>query len=311
MSDAGTNAPGDHGPARDDARGEHENNGNNARNAGGLPQNGMNGHVRNGASNGMPNGRTSNGAHANGRTGSGIDYFASDVHISEDRPDVTDRFLRFLDMVMENNADRLFLLGDIFDIWVGHKQAKLSYVIPVIEKIREVTHRGIEMQYIAGNRDFNFDARVNGGPPPRRLPEAMTIQAGGKTIYLSHGDLFCTGDHAYRRARGIGRSTPVRMALSHMPLGLSSFLSQGYRRLSARAVAQKSLWEKAIDFSSIRSHLLDGHDTVLCGHVHRAARYRVDLPDNRSGEFITLGDWTRYGVYLVAQNDSLDLKKFA
>jgi len=238
------------------------------------------------------------------------DYFASDVHLSAERPEITDRFLRFLDRVKADGR-RLFLLGDIFDLWVGPKQTRLPYVVPILAKLREVTKAGIEVHYLAGNRDFNFDARVNGGPPPRRLPETMSVESFGRRLFLTHGDLLCTGDRAYRRARGIGRSLPVRAAFSSMPLALSTFLSRGYRRLSERAVARKSRRETAVDFARVRGHLLNGHDTVVCGHVHRGARYRVRLGDRSHGEFITLGDWQREAIYLESRASTLLLRKFA
>lgn len=239
----------------------------------------------------------------------GADYFVSDVHLSAERPDVGTRFLRFLERVEEDGA-RLFLLGDIFDLWVGPKQTTLPYVVPLLDKLRELTHAGIEVHYIAGNRDFNFDARMNGGPPPRHLPEVMKVDSHGHRLVLTHGDLLCTGDRAYRRARRIGRSIPVRFAFSHMPLGLAVFLSQGYRRLSVRIVARKARREKAVDFGRVRALLLEGHDAVVCGHVHRGARYNVTLPDRRQAQFITLGDWTRHGVYLVSRETGLLLHSF-
>ena len=129
-----------------------------------------------------------------------IDYFASDVHLSAEKPDVSDRFLRFLESV-QADATRLFLLGDIFDLWVGSKQTALPYVVPILGKLRELTGAGIEVHDLAGNRDFNFDARVNGGPPPRRLPEILSVESHGRRLLLTHGDLLCTGDRAYARAR--------------------------------------------------------------------------------------------------------------
>ncbi|MGH7162985.1 MAG: UDP-2,3-diacylglucosamine diphosphatase [Planctomycetota bacterium] len=237
------------------------------------------------------------------------DYFASDVHLAPERPAVSERFLRFLDLV-KRDAERLFLLGDIFDLWVGPKQTRLPYVLPILEALRALTASAVEVQYLAGNRDFNFDARVNGGPPPRHLPETMSVACGSRRLLLTHGDLLCTGDRAYRRAREIGRSLPVRYAFSAMPLALSTFLSRGYRRLSERVVAAKSRRETAVDFAKVRTHLMSGHDAVVCGHVHRGARYRVSLPDRRTGEFITLGDWTPEGVYLVSRDGRLELRKF-
>ncbi len=238
-----------------------------------------------------------------------VDYFASDVHLAAENPRVSARFLGFLDEVRQEGG-RLFLLGDIFDLWVGPKQTRLQYVVPILEKLREVTAASVKVHYIAGNRDFNFDARVNGGPPPRRLPEEMTVESQGRKLFLTHGDLLCTGDRGYRRVRSIGRSLPVRAAFSSMPLPLSTFLSRGFRRLSARVVARKPRQETAVDFSRVRSHLLAGHDAVVCGHVHRAARYRIALPGGRTGEFLTLGDWNREPVYLVGRGGELLLRKF-
>jgi UDP-2,3-diacylglucosamine hydrolase len=237
------------------------------------------------------------------------DYFVSDVHLAPERPRVTDLFLRFLDRVAGDGA-RLFLLGDIFDLWVGPKQSRLPYVVPTLRRLRDLAHAGVEIHYVAGNRDFNFDARMNGGPPPQHLPEHLSIESAGKRLYLTHGDLLCTGDAAYRRARRIGRSAPLRFAFGFMPLPLATFLSRGYRRLSARVVAAKPRREVAVDFARVRA-LLERHDAVVCGHVHRGARYRVDVGGGRRGEFITLGDWTREPVYLVARGGELSLRRFA
>ena len=73
----------------------------------------------------------------------------------------------------------------------------------------------------------------------------------------------------------------------------------------------KTRLEIAVNFGKVRGHLLAGHDVVVCGHVHRAARYAVDLPDDGSGEFITLGEWGRRGSYLEASDGELNLRKFS
>jgi UDP-2,3-diacylglucosamine pyrophosphatase LpxH len=75
-------------------------------------------------------------------------------------------------------------------------------------------------------------------------------------------------------------------------------------------VARKPRQETAVDFSRVRAHLLAGHDAVVCGHVHRAARYRIALPGGKTGEFLTLGDWNREAVYLVGRDGELRLRKF-
>ena len=239
----------------------------------------------------------------------GTDYFASDVHLSADRPDVTARFLRFLDVVKREGAARLFLLGDIFDIWLGPKQVGLAYVVPVLARLRALTAAGIQVTYLAGNRDFNFDGSVNGGQPPEPLRDEMTVESGGVRLYLTHGDLLCTGDRNYRRTRRAARSGPVRWLANNLPLRFSIWLSRGFRRLSERELKRKPRLETAIDFSRVRGHLAPGHDAVICGHVHRAARYRVDLGCGRVGEFLTLGDWYGEGIYLVSEGGKLEFRR--
>jgi UDP-2,3-diacylglucosamine hydrolase len=244
-----------------------------------------------------------------GRSSTGVDYFVSDVHVAAERPRVSDLFLRFCDQVASDGA-RLFLLGDIFDLWVGRKQEKLPYVVPIVARLRALAADGVEVTYIAGNRDFNFDAPLLPDGEPRALPDSMSVESGGKRLYLTHGDLLCTGDLAYGRARSVLRSGPLRAAASHLPLSLTTFLSTGYRRLSEREKARKSRLEIAVNFGRVRSHLLHGHDIVVSGHVHRAARYEVDLPGDRAGEFITLGEWRRRGSYLECRGGVLSLKSF-
>ncbi|MHC4938613.1 MAG: UDP-2,3-diacylglucosamine diphosphatase [Planctomycetota bacterium] len=238
-----------------------------------------------------------------------VDYFVSDVHLAAERPRVSDLFLRFCDHAARD-AKRLFLVGDIFDLWVGRKQEKLPYVVPILDRLRAIAADGIEVTYIAGNRDFNFDAALAPGAEPAPLPDSMTVESAGRQLYLTHGDLLCTGDVAYGRARSVLRSGPLRAAASHFPLGFTTFMSTGYRRLSERETARKTRLEIAVNFGRVRAHLLAGHDVVVSGHVHRAARYEVKLPEGRMGEFITLGEWHRRGTYLEARGNELNLRVF-
>jgi UDP-2,3-diacylglucosamine hydrolase len=212
---------------------------------------------------------------------------------------------------VRRDAARLFLVGDIFDLWVGSKQARMPYVVPALDKLRELSADGVEIHYIAGNRDFNFDAVLAPGVPERPLPESMSVTAAGRRLFLTHGDLLCTGDVAYGRARTVLRSGPLRAAANHLPLSLTTFLSTGYRRLSERETARKTRLEVAVNFGRVRGHLLAGHDVVVSGHVHRAARYAVELPGGVQAEFITLGEWGRRGSYLEARDGELNLRRFA
>lgn len=243
------------------------------------------------------------------RLNCGADFFVSDVHLSEDTPETSERFLRFLDLVSETGR-RLYLLGDIFDYWVGRKQQGMTHVVPVVERVRRLGEAGLKVRYIAGNRDFNFDARVNGGPPPFRLPDFLDVESYGKRLLLTHGDLLCTRDRSYLRARRLTRSRPARSISDRLPLAVSLFLARGYRRLSERLVARKGCATTAMNFGTVREHLRSGFDYVVSGHAHKAARYELTLPGGRPGQFVVLGDWGREGVYAVSRGAGVELRRF-
>ena len=76
--------------------------------------------------------------------------FVSDIHLCESRPSITDAFVNFLNK-MTSQVDALFILGDLFEYWIGDDS---SYHENVISALKGLVDRHIKVFLMHGNRDF-------------------------------------------------------------------------------------------------------------------------------------------------------------
>ena len=78
--------------------------------------------------------------------------FISDLHLSQDRPDITRQFIHFLEDIAPQ-ASALYILGDLFEVWLGDDMILPDYQRPIaaLKKLRE---HGTEVFVMYGNRDF-------------------------------------------------------------------------------------------------------------------------------------------------------------
>ncbi len=215
--------------------------------------------------------------------------FVSDVHLTPSEPEVFLAFVRFLREVAAGSR-ALYLLGDIFDFWVGDRQAEMPGFREVFREIARLRESGTEVFFLPGNRDFALEEPFAGAHGLRVLPDVARAAVGDRHVLLTHGDLLCTRDHAYHRMRRIIRSRPARAVLRRLPLRLALAVAGGLRRTSGRAVRGKPGWILEPDFEEAVSWLETGHDALIFGHVHRAAQYRVRREDG-AAEIFVLGAW--------------------
>jgi len=234
--------------------------------------------------------------------------FASDVHLTPAEPEVFVRFCRFLDETAKGAA-ALFLLGDVFDFWVGERQLEVPGYAEVFDRLAALRNSGTEVHFLEGNRDF-----LLGGEFARKrgivvLPDLCSIRLGDRKVLLTHGDLLCTHDTAYLRMRKVIRSRPARAVMAGMPLGVALGIARGFRSASGRAIDEKPAYRMQPDFDLARRWLSGGYDALVFGHVHTGERYRLALPDREADVFV-LGSWDDVPSYVEAGPDGLVLRAF-
>ena len=223
--------------------------------------------------------------------------FVSDLHLQVSHPRTAEAFFRFL-AARAPHAERLYLLGDIFEYWAGDDDLAEPFHQQVIGAIRAVSDAGTAVYWLAGNRDFLVGPGFAEAAGLSLLEEPHLVSAGGKRVVLVHGDAQCTADLKYMAFRAQVRDKQWQQQFLGMPLAQRKAIIAGLREGSREAQAGKSyeimdVAPSAVDalFATTES------DVIIHGHTHRPAVHDTDgklryvLPDWELDAEPTRGGW--------------------
>lgn len=222
-------------------------------------------------------------------------WFASDVHLNPADPERTRRFAGFL--AAWRGADcPLYILGDLFDWWLGAGHAADDEFKEAIAGIREAArNHSHPILFIFGNRDFLI--RCPGDAPAGLTPlgESCEIDLAGKRVLLIHGDQLCTNDLRHQRYRSVMLSAPVRLLAGALPMAAKRAIARKLRKKS-RGGAYPGI-SAAIPESALLPHFKRGIDTVICGHIHKQGTHSHTV-DGRRHTLQVLADWCQGSPFL-------------
>lgn len=223
--------------------------------------------------------------------------FVSDLHLCPTREAAARQFLDFL-AGPARAAEALYILGDLFDYWVGDDDLDEPFNARVCEALAELsTH--VPACFIAGNRDFLTGEAFAAATGLRRIEEPHRVDIQGTPTLLLHGDLLCTDDTDYQRFRLEVRSPAWREAFLGLPLAerrrrIEALRSRSEQEKQRKSAAIMDVNEDALA-ALLRRH---GYPRVIHGHTHRPAHHRHAL-DGRVCERFVLADWYEGGSYLA------------
>jgi len=215
----------------------------------------------------------------------GID-FLSDLHLSESTP----RTFQALAMHLRcTEADAVFILGDLFEVWVGDDARHEGFEAECTAMLAEASaHRFIG--FMAGNRDFlvGADMLKHCGVMPLADPTVLSA-FDGQRLLLSHGDALCLSDTAYQRFRAEVRTPEWRQRFLAQPLPRRREQAREIRAESRRLKMRHGAGEWFdVDADETRRWMhLAGADRLVHGHTHLPARH----PMGGSLVRYVLSDW--------------------
>lgn len=223
--------------------------------------------------------------------------FISDLHLQEDRPALTEAFLRFVDE-RARSARQLYLLGDLFEYWAGDDDLDAPFHQRIVGALRSLSDAGVELFWIAGNRDFLVGDAFAQAAGLTLLPETWVIEDHGRRIVLVHGDAQCTDDVNYMAFRAQVRQPDWQRQFLAMPLAQRKAIIAGLRDNSRKDQAGKSHEIMDVTPGAIAAVFADTDTTVMIhGHTHRPALHHVDgklryvLPDWEPEASSPRGGW--------------------
>jgi len=236
-----------------------------------------------------------------------VTYFIADLHLAQNRPDITACFLRFL----KNEAiqaQTLYILGDLFEVWVGDDDDDDSaYLATIAKALRTLSSFGTTIYYIHGNRDFLLGKRFAKKSSMILLPEIDLIDLYGQNVVIMHGDTLCTRDIAYQNFRKKSRSWWWQAMVKSLPLWVRKKMAANYRKKSAAATSIKPQDIMDVTESEVVD-CLEGYQSQLLihGHTHRPAIHHLTA-NGKTAQRIVLGDWYEQGAWLKVTPTSMKL----
>ena len=219
--------------------------------------------------------------------------FISDLHLDAGRPEIAAQLLAFLKGEAAD-ADALYILGDLFETWVGDDDPNPHFAT-VKNAIRKLVNRRVPVYFMHGNRDFAIGEQFAEETGVIILPDPYVAELYGENVLLSHGDAYCTDDVQYQTIRKMTRDPAWLAMMLKKPLQERIALAAHSRATSAARAS--TLNEKITDVNqgAIEQALRKANvDTMLHGHTHRPATHRFTV-DGEPASRIVLGDWYEQG----------------
>jgi UDP-2,3-diacylglucosamine hydrolase len=235
-------------------------------------------------------------------------YFISDLHLDESRLHLTKLFFDFIDDI-QNKAEALYILGDLFEFWIGDDIIDLpigKYYLPIIEKLKSLSDSGTKLYFMQGNRDFlaqqGFTKRIGA----ELLPDQLVIDLYGTPALIMHGDTLCTDDKGYQRMRAIFRLKIVQKLYLSLSPESRAKKANNIRQSSKSKTQKKTQTILDVNQDEVTKQLKRGGVGLLIhGHTHRPAEHVFEL-DGKQAKRIVLSDWHDKACYLCVTPNNFE-----
>lgn len=234
--------------------------------------------------------------------------FIADAHLRAPADTNYRKLLRFLD-TLPADTGTLYILGDLFEFWIGHRTVPYPHYLPVLDRFRGLVAQGVEIVYFEGNHDFHMGTFFEQTLRARIYTGPALLDLDGKKVFLCHGDEINGGDYGYRLLRFLFHSTLTRMLARVVPPALPSLIADRMGRSSRKHHAgRREKWDYAALVRAFAARKFEeGCDVVVTGHFHLPLFER----DVRGRTLVSLGDWIEHFSYGEWMDGRITLKTFS
>lgn len=235
--------------------------------------------------------------------------FISDLHLDPERAEIIGLLLDFL-AGRARSAEALYILGDLFEYWIGDDDVRPA-MEPVLNALRRLVEAGVPVSFMAGNRDFLVGRQFAEltGCALLEDPTPISLYHGVNTL-LMHGDTLCTDDTAYQALRRQLRDRAWQASFLAQPIEQRREQAENLRRESREATRGKAFEIMDVNADAVtkafRTHQVQ---RIIHGHTHRPDVHTLEI-DGVQVERIVLGDWYTQGSLLSVTPEGYRLERF-
>ncbi|MDB9864845.1 UDP-2,3-diacylglucosamine diphosphatase [Candidatus Thioglobus sp.] len=223
----------------------------------------------------------------------------SDLHLTNVEGDKVNFFNKFCEDYA-SKADQLFILGDLFNTWLGDDVSLTSHK-DIISTLRELT-KETKVFVMVGNRDFLLSKSFEAETGCTLINEPYQLEHNTKKFLLVHGDSLCTDDINYQKLKKVLRNSLVQFIFLHLPKNIRLKLTGQLRKKSVEAQSYKS--SKIMDVNQQTTDLLmskyPGYE-LIHGHTHRQKTHTM-----KNYTRYVLGDWSQNKGNAIKLSESLE-----
>ncbi|MBT0551371.1 UDP-2,3-diacylglucosamine diphosphatase [Riemerella anatipestifer] len=239
-------------------------------------------------------------------------YFASDQHFGAPTLEASklreQKFVQWLEDI-RNDAQVLFLMGDLFDFWHEWQFVVPRGFVRVLGKLAELKDQGIDLYFFVGNHDLwmkDYFEKELGIPV---FFEKRYANINGKRFLLAHGDGLGPGDKGYKRMKKVFTNPLAQWLFKWLhpdiSMRLALYLSQKNKMISGEEDKEFLGEDKEFLIQYSKEKLKTEHiDYFVFGHRHLPMILEVGA----GASYVNLGDWISYYSYGVFDGAQFQLK---
>jgi UDP-2,3-diacylglucosamine hydrolase len=210
--------------------------------------------------------------------------FISDLHLQADEPETFNAWRRYM---QTTPADALFILGDLFEVWVGDDVLQDHGFEKQCAQVVGQTAGRMATFVMHGNRDFLVGSGLMKACNTTLLSDPTVLTFNNQRWLLSHGDALCLDDVDYMAFRQQVRSADWQQAFLVKPLSERQAIARVLRQQSEARKTSGAAYAD-VDSQAARQLLLEANArTLIHGHTHKPADHHLGEGMQR----VVLSDW--------------------
>jgi UDP-2,3-diacylglucosamine hydrolase len=217
--------------------------------------------------------------------------FISDLHLSAKTLALRKRFLQFLEGPARE-AESLYILGDLFESWIGDDDIDSTYNLKIVMALRALTESGTALFVMHGNRDFLLGHAFAQRTGATLINDPTDVILYGVRTILTHGDALCTDDVDYQQWRKQVRTAQWQKQVLALPIEKRRKMALEATSMSRDAKKSKTLEIMDVSATTVMELIRkNDYPRIIHGHTHRPARHVYHIDDHTCERWV-LTDWT-------------------
>ena len=234
------------------------------------------------------------------------DAFLADLHLAPNHTKTLAAFERFLVMVPQ--FKRVFILGDLFDLFLGHSDKTLQgkFEQSILQKLSTLAdEHDVPIFLMRSNRDALLRHKSLKNTKLNWLKDGSIFEVAGEKTVLLHGDALCTDDIAYQRFRRIAQNPLAQSIYYALPESLTTRFLKKIQSKSKTSKAKKSDAIMDVSEKAVIDYFIEHPcQNMIHGHTHRPNIHNHEINGVIHKRYV-LKDWDEYGYLLVSQGNVL------